>query len=309
MKTGVNSANKRIFNNAKVSDHFAIVPTGEIKEGLRDNERKLYDFIATRFVASFFPPARFVLTERKTRVGEHCFVSRGRVLQDLGWRAVTSPDTKDVEIPPVAGAAEGKNPQVTVEDIKSEEKVTTPPPRYNEATLLSAMERAGNLVEDEELREAMRERGLGTPATRSSVIEGLLRERYILRDRRDLLPTPKAHSLMRLLSALKIDALTKPALTGDWEYKLRCIEKENADSRPFMEEIRTMTKNIVDAAKNCGDVENIDGDFASLSSPCPSCGGEVQEKHRRFSCAKCDLLYLEGGLRARIFRGRRWRRC
>ena len=282
----IKSGNRRIFNNAKISDHFAIIPTGEAaRPTLRDNERKLYDAIVRRFIAAFYPPAKFLITNRKTQIGEHCFVSKGKVMKDAGWRAVTVQTGKDSELPPV-----NDREVVTVRDIQAEDKITTPPPRYNEATLLSAMEGAGKLVDEEELREAMQERGLGTPATRAAIIEGLLRERYLLRDQRNLLPTPKAHSLIRLLSTLNAEALTKPALTGEWEYKLRQIERENGDSQQFMGEIRALTEAIVTAAKSCGDVENIPGDFVTLKTPCPLCGSKVQEKHRRFVCAKCDFF-------------------
>ena len=146
------------------------------------------------------------------------------------------------------------------------------------------MEGAGKLVDDEELREAMRERGLGTPATRAAIIEKLIRDGYVVRDQRNLLTTPKAHSLLRLLRALKIGELTLPEMTGEWESKLRKIERAEFDHENFMLEIRKMTKEIVSAASACGDVENVAGDYAALSSPCPSCGGEVRESHRKFGC-------------------------
>jgi DNA topoisomerase-3 len=178
----------------------------------------------------------------------------------------------------------------TVVGIESEKKRTVPPPRYSEATLLSAMEGAGKFVEDEELREAMRERGIGTPATRAAIIEGLVRERYLIRDGRELVPTPKAQSLLRLLRALKVEDLTLPAMTGDWEYKLRRMERADFDHEQFMKEIRKLTTRIVDAAKACGEVEKLAGDYATLQSPCPSCGGTVRESHRRFSCQSCEFF-------------------
>ena len=282
----VRGGNKRIFNNAKVSDHFAIIPTGEhAGASLRDNERKMYELICRRFLAAFFPPAKFLTTERKTVVDDHCFVTKGRVLKEPGWRAVAGQTAKDSNLVPVTDKE-----RVKIAEIEMMEKATQPPPRYNEATLLSVMEGAGKRVEEEELREAMTERGLGTPATRASIIEGLLRERYLVRNGRELIPTPKAHSLMRLLAALKADMLTRPALTGEWEYKLRQIEKAEFTSAVFMDDIRKMTSSIVEAAKTCGDVEKIEGDFAELKTPCPSCGGAVRESHRRFSCSACEFF-------------------
>lgn len=285
--------NKRIFNNAKVSDHFGIIPTGNAaKPTLKEVEKKIYRFIQRRFIAAFFPPARYLVTERTTKVGAHAFLSKGQILTEAGWREVERPMSNDKSAEQATNVAikdGGEN--TTTLDIASEAKHTQPPPHYNEATLLSAMESAGKRVEDEALREAMRERGLGTPATRASIIEGLLRERYITRDRRALISTPKAVSLMRLLSVLKIDSLTKPELTGEWEFKLRQIEKKKVQAEAFMDEIRALTTAIVDSAKSCGDVERIDGDYATLSAPCPVCGGVVKESHRKFSCASSSCTF------------------
>ena len=281
----VKTGNKRIFNNAKVSDHFAIVPTGVIPKNLRDVEYKIYRAITRRFLAAFYPPARFEVTERRTVVKEHLFETKGRILLDAGWREPAGQMPQDAVVTPIV---DGET--VNVADITKEQKRTAPPPRYNEATLLSAMEGAGKLVDDEELREAMRERGIGTPATRAAIIEGLVKERYLLRDGRDLLSTPKAHSLLRLLRALKVEDLTRPAMTGDWEHKLRRMERADFDNDKFMAEIRTLTMRIVSAAQACGEVESVPGDYAVLNSPCPSCGGEVRETHRRFSCAQCDFF-------------------
>ena len=278
-------ANKRIFNDAKVSDHFAIIPTGENRAKppkLQDNERKIYDFICRRFMAVFFPAAKYLVTERQTKVGEHIFLTKGKVLKEAGWRAVMSQQTKDSDLAAIADGGE----EAKIEEIIKEEKSTQPPPHYSEATLLSAMEGAGKWVEDEELRDAMSERGLGTPATRAAIIEGLVRERYIVRDRRDLITTPKAHSLVRLLAALQVEVLTKPEMTGDWEYQLRRIESAQGDDKTFMQGIRELTSTIVNAAKNCGDVESIvSDDFVTLKTPCPQCGNQVIERHRRFSCS------------------------
>lgn len=277
--------NKRIFNNAKVSDHFAIVPTGVMKEGLKDIERKIYRLILMRFLSAFYPPAKYEVTERRTAVGKHIFLTRGRVLIAIGWREVGGQRPKDADIVPIVA-----NENVAVQNLESEQKQTTPPPRYNEATLLSAMEGAGKFVEDEELREAMRERGMGTPATRAATIEGLVKERYVTRDGRELVPMPKAHSLLRLLRALKIEDLTLPAMTGDWEHKLRRMEGADFDHTVFMGEIRSLTSRIVSAVKACGEVEKVPGNYAELAAKCPACGKDVRESFRRFSCTACDFF-------------------
>ena len=284
-KGWVAGQNKRIFNNAKISDHFAIVPTGHPPASLRENEQKIYETIVRRFLSIFYPPARFLLTERKTLIGEHTFLTKGKVMKEEGWRRVSGQIGKNTDLPPVS-----EKEQAQLAAIDSEEKKTLPPARYTEATLLSMMEGAGKLVDDEELREAMRERGLGTPATRASIIEGLLHERYLVRDQRDLMPTPKAHSLIRLLSVLEVGALTLPSMTGEWEYKLRQIEQAQGEDNQFMEEIRALTQTIVAAVKNCGDIDNVKGDYAVLKTPCPECGKTVQESHRRFNCDSCDFF-------------------
>ena len=275
----IKPGNRRVFNNAKVSDHFAIIPTGEIKTELKDQELKIYALITRRFLSAFFPSARFEETVRRTTVAGHTFETRGRILVDPGWRAAAQSMPEDAVVTPVKAGE-----TAAVIEVQSVDKQTTPPARYTEATLLSAMEGAGKLVEDEELREAMRERGLGTPATRAAIIEKLIRDGYVIRDQRNLLTTPKAHSLLRLLRALKISELTLPEMTGEWESKLRKIERAEFDHENFMQEIRKMTKEIVSAASACGDVENVDGDYVTLKSPCPVCGGAVRESHRKFNC-------------------------
>jgi DNA topoisomerase-3 len=167
---------------------------------------------------------------------------------------------------------------------------TKPPARFTEATLLSAMEGAGKLVEDEELREAMSEKGLGTPATRAAIIEGLIYEKYLLRLGRELQPTAKAFSLMALLRGLSIPELTSPELTGDWEFKLKQMERGRLRRSEFMKEIAAMTRDIVKKAKQ-HEHDTIPGDFGTLKVPCPKCGGEIKETYKKFQCSneKCDF--------------------
>ena len=165
---------------------------------------------------------------------------------------------------------------------------TKPPARYTEATLLSAMEGAGKLVDDEELRDAMSERGLGTPATRAAIIEGLITEAYLHRNQRELVATAKAFSLMQLLDGLGVNELTKPEMTGDWEFQLKKMERGQLPREKFMGEIRHFTEEIVAKAKRY-DKDTIPGDFGILKTPCPKCGGRIDEKFREWKCQNCDF--------------------
>lgn len=282
--------NKRVFDNSKISDHFAIIPTGQVPKNLSEPEQKLYDLVTRRFMAVFFPAAEFLVTTRITEVSGHQFRTEGKVLVNPGWLAVYGRDAleeKDGEgrgtLAPVA-----KDEKVLADQVAVHELVTKPPARYSEATLLSAMEGAGKLVDDEELREAMAGKGLGTPATRAAIIEGLLTEKYLLREGRELIPTAKAFQLMTLLRGLGVDELTSPELTGEWEHKLSLMEKGGISREAFMREIAQMTQIIVKRAKEY-DNDTIPGDYATLETPCPHCGGKVKENYRRFACTQCEF--------------------
>jgi len=277
--------NKRIFNNAKVSDHFAIIPTTQAPHNLSEPEAKLYDMVTKRFLAIFYPAAEFLETIRITRVEGEPFKSTGKVIVKPGWLTVYGKEAQDEDtnLVPVK-----PNEKVNTSGVEVKQNVTKPPPRYTEATLLSAMEGAGKLVEDDELREAMHEKGLGTPATRAAIIEGLIYENYIHRNGRELQATAKAFSLMELLNGLDIAELTKPELTGDWEFKLHQIQRRQKSRDEFMSEIADMTRHIVERAKKY-EHDTIPGDFGVLKTPCPKCGGEVHEKYKQFQCVKCDF--------------------
>ncbi len=282
--------NKRIFDNTKISDHFAIIPTGLAPKNLSEPEQKLYDLVTRRFLAVFFPAAEFQVTTRITEVSGHQFKTEGKVMTSAGWLAIYGKDgleEKDGEskgtLVPVA-----KGEKVQTEQVVAHGLVTKPPARYSEATLLSAMEGAGKLVDDGELREAMAGKGLGTPATRAAIIEGLLNEKYLLREGREMMPTAKAFQLMTLLRGLGVDELTSPELTGEWEYKLSQMEKGKISREEFMREIAQMTQIIVKRAKEY-DNDTIPGDYATLQTPCPHCGGVVKENYRRFACTKCEF--------------------
>lgn len=281
--------NKRIFNNAKISDHFAIIPTSLNPAKLNEAEAKLYDLVTKRFLAIFFPAAEFLVTTRITRVENEPFKTEGKVMVNPGWQIVYGKSIKpDDHEDNTILIAITLGESVTTEEIKIIANQTRPPARFNEATLLSAMEGAGKLVEDEELRAAMSAKGLGTPATRAAIIEGLVFENYLQRVGRELHPTAKAFSLITLLRGLKVPELISPELTGNWEFQLRQIEQGHLKRSAFMERIAEMTRHIVEQAKTHRG-ETIAGDFSILKSPCPKCGGIVHETYKKFQCQKCDF--------------------
>lgn len=280
--------NKRIFNNAKISDHFAIIPTPLAPKKLNEAEAKLYDLVTKRFLAIFYPAAEFLLTTRITTVENEPFKTEGKVMVNPGWQAVYGKGVANKAEDDSTLVAITPNEPVTTETIEVVANQTRPPARYNEATLLSAMEGAGKLIEDEELREAMSAKGLGTPATRAATIEGLVYENYIQRLGRELQPTAKAFSLITLLRGLKIPELISPELTGDWEFKLKQIEQGKLKRSDFIEKIADMTRHMVEQAKN-NRGETIGGDFSTLKSPCPKCGGVVHETYKKFQCQSCEF--------------------
>jgi DNA topoisomerase-3 len=233
---------KRIFDNKKISDHHAIIPTIIQPKSLSEAELKIYLLVARRFLAVFFPPALYLHTRRESVVeGEH-FLTEGKILLEAGWKAIYGAEEQDED--EAALKALPDKAKVDCRQVAVEEKQTAPPPRYTEATLLSAMENSGKLVEDEELAEAMKERGLGTPATRAAIIEKLLKEKYLAREGKDLAPTGKAFDLLALLEAIQIDVLASPEMTGEWEFKLNQIMAGKMSRDQFMAEIKDLTRGI-----------------------------------------------------------------
>ena len=284
LKEGYIKPTKKVFDNAKVSDHFAIIPTLQAPKSLTEVEAKLYDMVVKRFLAVFYPSAEFLVTTRISKIESagktHHFQTNGKVLVKPGWLAVYGKDVddEDANLVPVQPGEIVRTESVDVKALQ-----TKPPARYTEATLLSAMEGAGKLIDDDELREAMAEKGLGTPATRAATIEGLISEKYMLREGRELIPTAKAFQLMTLLRGLDVEDLTRPELTGDWEFKLAEMEKGRLKREQFMAEIAAMTERMVAKAKGY-DRDTIPGDYATLKTACPKCGGVVKENYRRFTC-------------------------
>lgn len=242
----VKPGNKRIFNNKQVSDHFAIIPTDAKPKKLNDERlQKLYDMVVRRFLAVFFPPAEFDVTTRLSLVGEHTFKTEGKVLAVAGWLATQGREQAQAETLTPLSEQDGEPAKAKLVEATLHEEATRPPPRYSEATLLAAMESAGKFVESDELAEAMKERGLGTPATRAATIDHLLRVRYLLRDGRELIPTAKAEGLMEFLRKLDVDVVSDPTMTGEWEYKLRLVEEGKLSREAFMQGIVDMTQSMI----------------------------------------------------------------
>src|SRR5438876_160966 len=272
--------NKRIFNDAKVSDHFAIIPTGTLPRSLDNHERALFDMVTKRFVAVFFPPAQYENTTRITRVEGEPFKTEGKILVAPGWLEVygreAAGEKPEENLPAVV---RGERVQTVRIEIKTEQ--TRPPVRYNEGTILSAMEAAGKLVEDEELRDAMKEKGLGTPATRASIIETLISAHYLVRQGKELQPTPKAIQTITLLKNA-VPELTSPELTGEWEFRLHEIEHRKLTRDAFMRDIRELTNDIVGKAKHFHPDEHMPD--TEPFGKCPKCGGGVFEFGMSYVC-------------------------
>jgi DNA topoisomerase-3 len=239
----------------------------------------------------FFPSAEYLVTTRISTVSDagksYAFRTEGKVLQNAGWMAIYGKDAADDEEEGKTLVALKAGEMARNESVDAKALKTRPPARYSEATLLGAMEGAGKLVEDDELREAMQEKGLGTPATRAAIIEGLINEKYIVRDGREMIPTAKAFQLFTLLRGLGVEELSTPELTGGWEYKLSQMEQGQLSREAFMREIAEMTEHIVKKAKEF-DRDTIPGDYATLQVPCPKCGGVVKENYRRYACVGKD---------------------
>ena len=276
---------KRIVNDAKVTDHHAIVPTGKRSSGgLPLDEAKVYDLVARRFLAVFFPDARFENTTVVTEVRGETFLSKGRVVLEAGWRALYSDGVggKKEKEPPVLPPIEaGQEWRVAKVGVKEGE--TKPPPRYSESALLGAMETAGRFVEDEELRQAMKESGLGTPATRAAIIERLIKVGYVEREKKALVPTEKGRALISLLGE---SPLSSPELTGQWERRLAEMERGAEKRSDFMADISSFTTSLVEG------VRTMEGE--RLASPsrsreplgtCPKCGAAVVETKKAYGCS------------------------
>jgi DNA topoisomerase-3 len=285
----------RVVNDSKVSDHHAIIPTDVEHDVSRfsPDERRVFDLVARRFLAVFHPPARYARTTVVTLVEEERFRSRGKVTLEAGWRGVygllseadqaaarqdEEGENESAELPPLE---QGQTVKCASAEVEAKE--TKPPPRYTEATLLSAMETAGKLIDDEELREAMKESGLGTPATRAETIETLIRREYIERGGKDLMPTPKG---LQVITMLEEHPLTSPELTGSWEKRLTDIEHGEEDRSKFIGDIAEFTRATVEKIAEL-DKEKLRPERVELG-PCPRCGAEtgeiIKENSKAYGC-------------------------
>ncbi len=277
---------KRVFDSSKVSDHFAIIPTGRFVN-LTGDAAKIFTLVVQRFLGVFMPNAEYEDTERTTIIttpgAQDHFHSHGRVLRQAGWRALysTSAKAKKDELAPVA-------PGESVHATRTEavQDHTRPPAAYTEATLLTAMETAGKLVEDDELAYAMKERGLGTPATRAAIIEGLITQEYIVRDGKELIATRRGMDLIDLLCKIGLSTLSSPELTGEWEYRLKQMENGKLERGAFMEDIRTYTTEIVNSVRDY--MKN--GKNPDLPIACPACGAMgLSSRIDAVSCHVCKF--------------------
>ncbi len=294
----IKGGNKKHFNDKKVSDHFAIIPTGQFPGKLDDFEQKIYDMVTRRFVATFYPSAEFETTTRISRIENHTFKTTGKVLVVPGWLAVygKTADTKpsdnqnpDDDNKNLVRVEEGETAKV--EKVERLDKATKPPARYNEATLLSAMETAGKRVDDEELRDAMSERGLGTPATRASTIEGLINDKYLSREGRDLFVSNRGLRVIDQIKDMGIAILASPEMTGEWEYKLKQMEQGNLTRPVFMEDIRKLTGEVVTTAKKAAK-ESLEREYPKFPVPCPVCGAEeLGQDEGRYKCVAPDCKF------------------
>lgn len=286
--------NKRIFNNAKISDHFAIVPTGKVPTAaLKEQEQKIFDLVTKRLIAIFFPSAEFETTRRITRIENDSFLTTGKVLVEPGYLEVYGRKpgvaTEKNELIPAETGDKAKTSSI---EIIAEE--TKPPARFNEATLLGAMETAGKRIDDEELKDAMKERGLGTPATRAAIIEGLIAHKYLFRheqQKRDLVVSNKGLALIDLLDDIGIDALRSPEMTGDWEYKLKQMETGKLSREVFMEEIKNLTEEIVN--RTSLKIEELSNRvFDDLHATCPDCQEkELKQTDGSYECKEAECKF------------------
>ncbi|WP_113062662.1 DNA topoisomerase [Oligella urethralis] len=284
----INHANKRIFNDAKISDHFAIIPTGHLPSDLDEDEQNIYDLIVKRFIAIFYPPAEYNHTKRLTSFDTYRFSTTGNVLITSGWLEVfdyesdnedVNDEDKEEKLVPIQD-----NESAKLINVQPKEGKTTPPPLYNEATLLKAMETAGKTIEDEAYADAIKSKGIGTPATRAGVIEKLKKkgktEPYMVMSKKSLIPTERGIKLIHFLRD-KTPHLISPELTGEWEFKLAQIERKEVNRSDFMKEIHTAVIEIVNAFSVAGKIST----QRESIGVCPSCGeNDLHDRKYSFMC-------------------------
>ena len=264
---------KKVFDNSKVTDHHAIIPTGQRPDNLTELERKVYNMVALRFIAAFYPPCQVANTTVLACASDISFKVTGREVLDQGWREVFAKEKNDEEIEEQKNLPAFKKGESGPHQPQLQEKTTTPPKYYTEATLLRAMETAGKTVDDEELRDAMKENGIGRPSTRAAIIEKLFQRKYIIRDKKNIKATDVGINLIQTI----ISPLLKSAeLTGRWEQKLRAIERGDYTAQKFLDELKQMTTEVVREVK---------ADKSGMR--CPVCGrGTIIRGKTRYGCSK-----------------------
>ena len=264
---------KKVFDNSKVTDHHAIIPTGQRPDNLTDLERKVYDMVALRFIAAFYPPCQVANTTVLACAGDISFKVTGREVLEQGWREVFAKEKTDDETEEQKVLPSFRKGESGPHEPQLQEKTTTPPKYYTEATLLRAMETAGKTVEDEELRDAMKENGIGRPSTRAAIIEKLFQRKYIIREKKNIKATEVGINLIHTI----ISPLLKSAeLTGRWEQKLRAIERGDYTAKLFLDELKQMTSEVVHEVK---------ADKSGMR--CPVCGrGAIIRGKTRYGCSR-----------------------
>ena len=285
---------KKVFDNSKVTDHHAIIPTGVVPQGLSVTESQVYDEVCRHFIAVFYPDCQFATTTVLGKVEEVEFKTSGKQILEPGWRTVIKPSaspsgdassvtdaTPDSSASPSGDASPEKTLPIFTKGEQGPhkpqlaEKWTTPPKPYTEATLLRAMETAGKLVDDESLREVMKENGIGRPSTRAAIIETLFKRNYIKKVRKSLEPTPTGIELINLIHE---DLLKSAELTGIWEKKLREIEQHKYEARQFLEELKQMVTEVVTSVMNPDLI---------IGKPCPLCGkGHIVKGRTAYGCSE-----------------------
>lgn len=270
-----------VFNDAKVSDHYAIIPTGIRldRNNLSHDESVVYDLVVRRFLAQFYPEAVLMLTHVETVVEGENFGSDGRVVNVSGWLEVAPRETDSRDLPDLKDGA-----KVEAYDVACERKLTKAPPRFTDASIIAAMETAGKFVDDEELAEALKERGLGTPATRAEIIEKLIRTGVVERKARSLVATKRGMDLINLLEAIEMADLVTPDLTGEWEMNLRRIEKGKLGQDVFMKRIEKFTQAMIQKIKSYETPTQIGVESTEPLGICPICGGKVIEHPASYMC-------------------------
>ena len=285
----VATVGKKVFDDSKVTDHFAIIPTGILPEmeKLKEIEVKVYEMVCRRFVSTFMPPAKLRETVRITMVGDDRFEAKGRVLVSPGWYAAGRPHQSDVELPELAGESE----EVKATEASSASKITQPPGRYDEAALLGAMQKAAKFVEEDKLSEMLTAvGGIGTPATRAGIIEELIARKYVSRNRRELVPSSRSERLIEILEDMDINALVSPEMTGDWEQRLRAIEDGKESKEKFLSDIRELAGKVCRQAFEYDPDNNKEVDY--LKAPCPKCNGKVAILYNKYGCRECNEYFM-----------------